>query len=525
MNAVSVTKISALTKNDSPSQNRSAAPVGRIGRLAGRRPISRTATVFRTATVRRPLWLSPPRRVFLGAGVWISDAAGRFAGALACAVVLLLLHVPAARADSALELLAGFDRERIQATYPVDDSQAAGELAKLLYRLGNVSEASLTERAGGSRGLGDAVQVGGRIASIGRLAVPEGLVDLLGFSEIQRLILAAEPSDAADQRLLLFTQDLPPRVRAGDRVTALGVVVGDSSSVAADQPPTAVATASVEWFPADAAKPGWRLLADAGVDMALMTEAADRDRQPLKAEDADAFYSLLSASRQIGRRDEAELPPARPVQPVELLNSPDDYVGEWIRMRLETVRVTRVAVPEPKRQEQIGADHYYQIDAVGDLGDVQIQIQRPDGEAVHFENTYPVSVVAAQLPKSLERRIREKAGGEAAVVLLDVPISLRGFFYRLWSYDSEFMEDESGAAQFGPLIIAAELEHRAAGASDPIGVSVIGWFAAAAVLIVIVATFLWTRHTARRDEQIRRRRQQQESSRLQWPTDRGERPV
>ena len=427
-----------------------------------------------------------------------------------------------ARADSALELLAGFDRERIATTFPVDDAQAAGELAKLLYRLENV-ESSLAERAGRRSDaepsgaeparLGDAVRVDGRIDALERLAVPGPLGDLLGFAEIQKLTLATgSPGSGAPK--VVFTQSLPAPARAGDRVSGVGIVIGGSS---ADAPP--VAAAPLQWCPAEPVRTGWRLLAEAGADISLMPEAAERDRQPLTAEDTEAFYSLLAAAAQVGLREAADLPPARRVQPVELLKKPDRYVGQWIRMRLETVRITRVAVPEPNRRRQIGSDHYYQIDAVGDLGDVQIQVQLPDGEAAVFTGTYPVSMVSTQLPESLHRRIRQRAGGDATVALIDVPIVVEGFFYRLWSYESGFVPSDSGAAQFGPLIIAAKLNALAPRAADPIGVSLIGWVAAAAAILAILATFVWSRRTSRRDEQIRRRRQERESSQLWWPSE------
>ena len=112
-------------------------------------------------------------------------------------------------------------------------------------------------------------------------------------------------------------------------------------------------------------------------------------------------------------------------------------------MDLETVQVTRISVTEPHRQTQLGSDHYYQIDAVGDLGNVVIKIERPagdEGPAATFENRYPVSVVVRELPDFLSQRIRVQEGGDAIVSQIKVLVGVDAFFYRLWSYSTVFMD-------------------------------------------------------------------------------------
>ena len=42
-------------------------------------------------------------------------------------------------------------------------------------------------------------------------------------------------------------------------------------------------------------------------------------------------------------------------------------------MEVDGVQITKIAVSSAKRQAQLGSDHYYQIDAIGDLGEVVVK--------------------------------------------------------------------------------------------------------------------------------------------------------
>ena len=99
-----------------------------------------------------------------------------------------------------------------------------------------------------------------------------------------------------------------------------------------------------------------------------------------------------------------KVPSPSKIAPVALLQGSSELTGQWIRMNLETVLITRISVTEPRRKVELGSDHYYQIDAVGDLGNVVVQIERPAGDtgpAASFNNRYPVSVVTRSLPTFL----------------------------------------------------------------------------------------------------------------------------
>jgi len=317
--------------------------------------------------------------------------------------------------------------------------------------------------------------------------------------------------DTDQGQVQVVTTVLPAEAKSGDRVSGVGILI-ESASV------TAMATARLRWFPEAPQSEGWKLLSEAGLDVSLLAEAGSRSRKPLLAEDGDAFYSLLAATAKVAQRD--QLPQPQAVEPVTLLSEPDGLVGQWLRMNLETVQVTRIAVSEPHRQAQLGSDHYYQIDAVGDLKNVVVKIQRPSdnhGPPILFENRYPVSVVVRELPDFLKQQIRVQERGDAVLSEIKVLVQADVFFYRLWSYSTDFMNQMGGGDQFGPLLVAARIHNRQPTSADPAGVGVIGWMAAFAVISAIVATWLWNRRTSQRDAQVRRKRKERESEQLEIP--------
>ena len=419
-------------------------------------------------------------------------------------------------ADSALPLLSGFDAERIEAAYPPTNEDSLGELAKLLYRLRKVSPSALDAKNNPSEqtiAVGDVTEVFGVIEESKLVAVPERLVEFLEFSRLQILRVAQENGNAA----VVVSFPLPNEAKVGDEVRGLGVAI-QTQPDGANGRAAAIACGRLSWFPAKASSTGWQLLRESGVDISLLSELSSRNRRPLLAEDGDAFYSMLAAAAKMQR--ETDLPKPETIEPVTLLKGSSELAGQWVRMELETVQVTRIAVTDSKRQSELGSDHYYQIDAVGDLGNVVVRIERADGDAgppATFNNRYPVSLVTRELPEFLEARIREQEGGDAVVSQIRIQVQVDGFFFRLWSYSTDFMNQHGGGEQFGPLLVAARFRDQEPKESDPAGVGTIGTIAAIAVITGILAIWIWQRRIDSRDREVRRQRKERESEQLQMP--------
>lgn len=429
-------------------------------------------------------------------------------------------------ADSALDLLGQFDAERLGAAYPPGDKKSFEELSRIVYRIGRVQPESIRKRVtpGQFGNIGDAITVTGTIQSMRLLRVPEKLVDVLEFSSIVDLVMVVdedtdEKSSVNNSEIRIIGPRLPKSAAVGDRVEAVGAVLA-LNEVADASLPIAMVSAKMRWIPAKPPSDGWRLLSEGGVDVSELAGVASRNRKPLMAADNKPFYEMLAAAPKIGASPVAVQVEPKWIRPIDLLQTPKEHAGEWLRMRLNTVRMTKVAVTDPLRQEQLGSDHYFQIDANGDLENVAIKIQRPPGEAgppVLFDGSYPVSLVMKELPTFLSDAIREQEGGDAVVSMISRPVQIEGFFFRLWSYESDKMQREGAGNQFGPLLMVARMTDRAAAQEDAMSVDVIGYLAAAGILLGLVGALLWTRRNANEDKQVRSKQQTRDSERLQLP--------
>lgn len=429
--------------------------------------------------------------------------------------------------DSVIPLLSGFDRERVAATYPPTNGKTLGELAKLLYRLRSIDPAKLQSMAtqgaiepeiGASLAMsvGDATPLTGTIKSMQLVPIPTELIEFLEFKRLHVLTLQR----ADNQEIKVITFPLPDSAKVGDRLEGAGIALQVKQS-----PDNASPTASailcnrLRWLPKSSPIQGWQLLRGEGVDISLLADLGTRDRQKLLVEDGDAFYSIMAAASDL-EQSKKDAPLPSKIAPVTLLQGSSELSGQWIRMDLETVLITRVSVTEPRRQVELGSDHYYQIDAVGDLGNVVVQIERPAGDIgppAIFNNRYPVSVVTRSLPIFLERQIQQQEGGDAVISELKTKIQMDGFFFRLWSYETDFMAQHGGGDQFGPLVIAAVIRNKQADTIDPTGVNLIGSAAACAVILGIFSIWAWQRRTDSRDRAVRNRKKEKEAESLRIP--------
>jgi hypothetical protein len=88
---------------------------------------------------------------------------------------------------------------------------------------------------------------------------------------------------------------------------------------------------------------GWRLLGSRGFDCGLLSGVASRSRSPLVAEDYPAFYGMLEVANAIGdRRSDATLPQPTRVDTAALLKSHREQIGQWLRLDMETTRISRL---------------------------------------------------------------------------------------------------------------------------------------------------------------------------------------
>lgn len=446
---------------------------------------------------------------------------------IVCATTATLAATPAA-AQSMLDLLPGYDVQRMheltrQAQPTLGSPQInIDELAKIVFRVNRLSQTAMQSRLTQSASppnAADAVAIDGEIIATQPLTVGTELQEYLELTQIEMIRLA----DEAGVPHVLFSIRLPDEAAAGDRVSALAVRVRAAASQSPanptqDAPEDASADIIIDvagrlnWTPAHPQSPAEAVLAQSGVDLSRLADIDRLDRQPLSDADSPLFYPMIGAAALKG--DPAEPDPqladavrtmresTLAVSPVDLLQNPREFTGDWIGLDVETVRITRIAVESPQRRREIGADFYYEIDAIGDLGNVSLKIEVPGGEPVMMEHRYPVTIVTANLPSFLHPNVGDE---EQLVVTRNVPIRVSGFFYRLWSYESDLMKSHGGK-QFAPLIIAGVIEDRRPDSSDPLGVQAIGSIAAFGVIAAILGVILFGVVTRRGDRRARQRK-------------------
>lgn len=447
--------------------------------------------------------------------------------------------LPRTHTASAIDRLSGFDASRITAAgdwlQRPNDPEKLAEIAKLLYQVNRMAKSGfgLSVSAGGHAAsspkpedtsdqpdyraarVGDSLFLRGRAVSISSTPLPAELAEVLEFDTVYHTqVLVDEPESRTQDatgtatRIHVLSSSVPRAWLASNQsdglnqqTSALGVVVLPASE---DRVPI-IAASSLAWLPTDQADSpsaeDWALLARHGFDLSLIEAIRERSGKPLVADDQVAFYELLRAADQIGR----EAVPAPPrVDAGKLLREASQTIGRRIQLPCQSIRITRVGIDRAELRERLGSDHYWQIDALGDLGNLTIRIDSgiQGAEPAVFENRFPISIVALRLPAFFEPFV--SAGDGTAAVRSDVALVSRqllidGFFYRLWAYENDRMGRLGNARQIGPLIMASNIADREPLPGDLAGVDRIGYFAAFAAVLMLVVTCVWLYRASRAD--------------------------
>lgn len=389
-----------------------------------------------------------------------------------------------------------------------------------------------------SASLGDIVNLRGTVVNLQTWDLPPSLAEVLEFRRIYRVemlvsdspdkvnaeqVSAEQVSDAAAQRVLVIATQVPsawleptaegitPPVR---RTVLAGVVVRPSRDLGSDEAGSSetgggravVAAATMGWLATtgSGAPEDWIAWSEKGFDVSSLEGVRSRDRQSLRTEDSPAFYPLLKLAASL---DDAEATAGEPVPAADLLKQSKAWVGRRIRLELQTVRLTRIQVTEPVTKARLGSDHYWQIDALGDLGQVVIRIEGEDGESAIFENRYPISVAIRDLPAFLVAEMGEDPASVARtdVAMISRPVLVDGIHYRMWSYESEFMNQHGGGNQFGPLVIASRITAIQEPTVGSSGATKIGWYIAGFLIFGVLAAALGSYLSSRNDAKAKLR--------------------
>jgi len=391
---------------------------------------------------------------------------------------------------NARELLARYDIGPAQFSQFVDGSPISGGeeevLAKILLRFSRLGMNNIQRwrktgvnwseiAAATHQQQGELFTIRGRARLVTEHTLPPELAQRFESAKYYSVQLAI---DGSPHSALVYTPTVPKAWPIGTPVDESAIVDGLLLKLGPPrdgQQPFFFAAGRVGWLPESS------VLARAGFDVSFFDGVQETNGKGLLAADREPFYQLLAA---IGRVDRAESQRARaPLDVVPLIEQPAAHHGEFYSVRGTARRIVKVAIDDPGVRERLGLDHYYEIDLFVPLGEAKLRF----GEAIKadenpvFENTFPVTLIARQLPPGL-------AEGEN----LHEQVAADAVFFKLWTYQSAYMA-RFNRVQPAPILMTHEprLVLAADEGSGALGAVITALLIG--VLVVSLAVYWWYR--------------------------------
>lgn len=217
--------------------------------------------------------------------------------------------------------------------------------------------------------------------------------------------------------------------------------VGDASG---EHPQLAFAADRIAWLPE---RPDSKLgisadqvlLANLGMDFSRFADIRGRDNEALTSADTECFYQMLAAAR--AATPEQLAAGARAFELAPILQRPQDLHGQLTRVFGRVKRVTRIVIGNPELKDRFDIDHYYELDVILPLGDQEVRLARDakDKEGPVLANGFPVVCCVLEVPESLQN-VGDRED-------LNEDMQIDAFLFRLWSYQSQFLDEFERARQ------------------------------------------------------------------------------
>ncbi len=430
--------------------------------------------------------------------VCVSDGISRIVGG---GCVALLATVGVACAASAAESVPGFaeflaekgidraGREVIEAATVWDDAvqQAA---VRVLLRLAAPTELVAAWRADAVPFGAEPPAVADRLVAIRGRAVhvaPQPLTadqrELAAGRTHYDVVRIVDAAGLAADALVLDAPRAWPRGRPIDEpavafglplTTGVGPRPEAGSGWPAASPAVVVAAPAVAWTPATP-------LGALGVDYALFDTVVDGRK--LEPGDAEAFFALLSAAGRMPAE-----PAGAPIDIVPLIDPARKWFathrGDEVVIAGDARRATRIAIDEPARRAQIGADHYWELFVFVPTPPLDI-----DGT---ITDRFPVVCCVRELPAGMP------SGDQISEAVTVAGYALKRYGYPL--ADAVIGDDvRKGARLEAPLVIGRRAAWRPRPATGTANELVFGVFAALAALVA--GAIAWNAWAMRRDAQ------------------------
>ena len=373
--------------------------------------------------------------------------------------------LPARPPTSARELLINVDESEWNHFVDGQPLNAGDDetLNRILYRLpaiqldnveqltrGDVAWQQLAEDP--KRYRAEFFKLSGRVTDMTRVELIPEVAVRLDFDHYFRVAIEL---DGAPYPVLVCSRKVPQAWLTSqplqERVSAYGlfIKVGDASG---SHPQLVFAAQRVAWHPDRVAPPlsidaEHVLLGDLGFDVGLFDDVRKTNFREVTSADRECFYQLLAA---VGRADSAKLLASAQDEfsLIELLRDPQPHQGQLASVNGVARRVTKILVDDADVQQRFHIDHYYQIDMFILLGDQVIRMDSAGSkkEGPQYSRMYPVTVCAVRLPPGLPEGMN-----------LRQEVRMPAFFFKLWSYKSEYVTAvDKSSSQRSPMFFALE---------------------------------------------------------------------
>ncbi len=290
----------------------------------------------------------------------------------------------------------------------------------------------------------------GRVTKIERQDLVADVAEWMGFTHYY--LVQFQPDDCpttAQLYALAIPEAWMKKEKLDERASCDGLLLKAGLAEDADSPPPLLfAVDRIAWNPDKPDKkyfvgPSQLLLAKTGMDLGLFDDVRRLNGQKLAAGDSECFYRVLSLMPKF-KPDELRRA-ATPLDIVPYLQKPVEHHGDLVIVEGSARRISKSVVSRPYFKDRLDLPSFYEIDILVDLGNKRIKLgkDKPGKPAIVLQDTFPVTVCVRQLPPGLS--VSDK---------LNERVRVPCFFYKLWTYQSQYTRTQDSAAkQPSPLMV------------------------------------------------------------------------
>ena len=262
-----------------------------------------------------------------------------------------------------------------------------------------------------------------------------------------------------------------------------------------------MAAQRIEWLPRQPSakqriNKGISLLSQFEFDAGLLDDLRRSNGKAMNRADTEAFFQILSIINQedssLAIEQFAQKSPPSFHGVSDYLQNTHQLQGELISLDADVRQITKVEISNEKMKFRLGINHYWQLDAFVHLGDdaIELKTNADDQEGLVYKHRYPVQICVTKLPAELQQARTQIQHGTYGRNSLHEEITVSGFFFKLWTYQSSRTIGAGGnRVQLSPLFIANRVHiHEATGLNSIRGSIYLG--IGFVVLLAVVAGFL-----------------------------------